>query len=332
MIGFTIVTHIAQIFLFLLPKRISNRIRENAGDLEIFVLRTNSLKTKQRMTLIEGFITTLLFDLALFGTSNWFINGFIVLFTKFQNGWDRPFRSSTKAKTEITEFCTRLNIQMAPWIWEKDIENYTCLNDFFTRKYAPEFMPKVGNGLVVSPACCTIKRYSNNDTMKYFLVKGCEYKIENIGLNAKDIDLYKKNDVVIGYLSPSDYHRVHSPIEGKCIHCKLEGANRYSTSVKYFDGKFNILNENKRLVVVIEASEKLRVAIVIIGGIGVNTIVFDPSMEGRQIAKGDELSTFRGGGSAFAMFSTILLPFVSQLDQDTLDRPVEVLVGESLTN
>ncbi len=81
----------------------------------------------------------------------------------------------------------------------------------------------------------------------------------------------------------------------------MEGENVDSASVKFFGGKFNLMNENKRLVVVLEDDkrndeEPLRVALVIIGGVGVNTITYDKSMVGKEFFKGEELSTFRAGG------------------------------------
>lgn len=87
--------------------------------------------------------------------------------------------------------------------------------------------------------------------------------------------------------------------KGKVVHCKLEGVDAPSASVKFFGGKFNLLNNNKRLVVVIEeedsSDDPLRVAIVIVGGVGVNTITYDDILN-KTVAKGDELSTFRAGG------------------------------------
>ena len=83
----------------------------------------------------------------------------------------------------------------------------------------------------------------------------------------------------------------------------MEDAHSPSASVKFFGGKFNLLNENKRLVVVLEedpshddGEDPLRVALVIIGGVGVNTITYDEKMIGKAIVKGQELSAFRAGG------------------------------------
>ena len=82
----------------------------------------------------------------------------------------------------------------------------------------------------------------------------------------------------------------------------MEGIHSPLASVKFFGGKFNILNNNKRLVVVIEDqsdandSNPLKVAIVVVGGVGVNTITYDGDLMDKIIEKGDELSTFRAGG------------------------------------
>ena len=210
---FAIGDAIANFILFLLPNRISTRIRQNISPRTILILRTN---TKQcngpHMTLFEGVFATLLFDMAIFGTNNILINGVIALFTSIQNSWDKPFASSDLATVQVTEFCNRLHIQQEPWIWEKEKGEYTSLNDFFSRSYAPSHFPSMGRGKVLSPACCTIQLYNNDTTMKSLLIKGCDYDIDRVGLPKIDLDKYSKNKVLIGYLSPKDYHRVHAPI------------------------------------------------------------------------------------------------------------------------
>ena len=79
---------------------------------------------------------------------------------------------------------------------------------------------------------------------------------------------------------------------------------------------------------------RFRVALVIVGGVGVNTITYDDGMVGRRLEKGQEVSTFRAGGSAFALFSTRPLELVEPLKERAADHGVhlEVLVGETLAN
>lgn len=332
--AFAIGEPIAKLLLFLFPHRWSDRIRQNTQDTDIYVLRTGSTTRKPRMTLIEGVFATILFDLALFGTSNALINNIIATFTKFQNSWDTQFSSKDKATTQIYEFCDKLNIMTCPWMWDKDIQEYTSLNDFFARTYNPRYFPPLGEAELVSPACCTLRRYHNMNGLRSLLIKSCEFNLDQIGLPTQDLNAYANNDIFLGYLCPSDYHRVHSPIEGKCIYCKLESSDSYSSSVKFFGGQFNILKDNKRLVMVIESSNEvgidfppLKVALVVVGGVGVNTIVYNEDMIGETIGKGKEVASFRAGGSAIVMFSSEPLDILSEFEEA---RPIEVLVGESL--
>lgn len=323
---------LSKIVLRLLPRRFSDRILCNCNDYVVYVLRTKSYKTKPRMTFMEAVFATILFDLALFGTCNPLINTIIRIFTSLQNSWDKPFSSKDEAASQVTEFCERLSIQQSPWIWEKPKEDYTCLNDFFSRTFAPRHFPSIGEAKVVAPACCTITRYEDDDSLKSILIKGCKYEIESIGLPREDVHLYRKNSVLVGYLSPTDYHRVHSPLSGKCVHCKMEGLDRKSASVKFFGGKFNILNENKRLIIIVESEENgIKLALVVIGGIGVDTITFNPNILGQKIIKGQELSSFRAGGSAIALFSSAPIKYDPDFEQgSSCNRHVEVQMGESL--
>lgn len=329
MLSFAVSDFVARILLWVLPHRLSSRIQENIDDIQVTQLSTMQTKTKPRMTLFEGVGATILFDLALFGTNNWFINFLIKLFTSFQNSWDTPLASDVAATAAITEFCQRLSIQQEPWIWEKAKEDYESLNDFFSRTYSPEHFPPLGSCDVLAPACCTMRSYRNNDGLESLLIKGCDYELANIGI--PDSASYANNHILTGYLSRSDCHRFHAPIPGKAVYLSLENEQALSASVKFFDGKFNLLNDNKRLVVVIEGAGNVRVALVIIGGVGVNTIVYDSNLE--TVHKGDLVGSFRAGGSAIALLSSKPLSYTHAFLEASADSSqVEVMIGENLAS
>lgn len=304
-------------------------------------LSSGCVRIKPRMTLIEAVGATILFDLALFGTDNAIVKFLIRKFTEFQNSWDKPYSDPEEAEQGITYFCEKLGIQQHPWIWDRPIDKYRSLNDFFTRTYHPSFAPVIGKADIVSPACCTLRIYRDDEGLRKLLIKGCEYKLEDVGIPHWQ-DYYDQH-VVIGYLGPSDYHRVHLPCSGKIVHLQLESASALSASVKFFEGRFNILNLNKRLVVIIEKEPQissasargppLRIALVIVGGVGVNSIIYDPDMLGRNARKGEEIATFRAGGSAIAMFSNQVVSWNKRLLELTRHgAQVEVMVGESLAD
>eukprot|EP00978_Attheya_sp_CCMP212_P039172 scaffold201381_cov47-Attheya_sp.AAC.1 len=335
---------VAKIVLYVLPRRWSDRIRDNCAEFDVWVYRTGTTRRKPRMTLFEGVGATLLFDLALFGTKNWMISLIIRTFTKFQNSWDTPFSSEQDATHQVLAFCRSLSIphDEEAWMWEFPPSQYTCLNDFFSRQYNAKYAPPIGTETLVSPACCTVSCYRDNSTLERLLVKGCDYQLNDIGLwPPEDVTSYGQHHVLLGYLSPSDYHRVHAPISGTCVHLALEDEQTRSASVKFFGGKFNLLNKNKRLVVIFEQSSKninkngkpLRVALVVIGGVGVDTIVYNSSrnMLGQFVQKGEEVAAFRAGGSAVAMFSNQSLDYDPKFLRACENGPVELLMGESLS-
>lgn len=343
------------LLMFVMPKRWADRIKSNAQPRDVLVFRTGLVHSKTRMTMVESAITTLLFDLALFGTNNRVINNMIRSFTKFQGQWNVPFASNAhrpktdaertarraQAAQNIYEFARALEIQVDPWVWDRAAGDYESYNDFFSRKYAAEgiFAWKVGSGNVVSPACCTATIYNNNCSLTRLLIKGCEYKIENVGIprehGQEDVrHTYGRHKILVGYLSPKDYHRVHAPVSGRCVHLKIENEDHQSASVKFFGGRFNLLNANKRLVCVIEQKNRpsQRACLVVIGGVGVNTIRFSTNLLGKFISKGDELATFLAGGSAFALFSNFNLQYSDRFvaEATNTERSVELMVGESL--
>lgn len=298
------------------------------------------------MTFPEGVFATLLFDLALFGTSNIFINTIIRCFTKYQNSWNREFNSKVHAKVQINKFCLQLHIPTKPWMWDKDIQDYKSLNDFFTRHYSKKYIPSIGTKKIVSPACCTLLRFPHLISLKSLLLKGCKFEAKQLGIPYQsNVDLfyfqsYIRNDILVGYLSPSDYHCIHTPVEGKVISCDLVDQYNDSSSVKFFQGKFNILNRNKRLVIILEIDEnpriyerrkKLRVALIIVGGIGINSIVYNKndSFIGKYLRKGEEVAQFHAGGSAIVIMTSDSMDYLDAFHEN---QPVQVLVGESLLN
>ena len=135
MLAFAILDYIVRGLVFLLPQIWRDRIKYNASEMQVFVVQSQKIKTKPRMTFVEAVFATILFDLALFGTDNILINFVIRRFTKFQNSWDNKFQNANEAEKEILDFCDKLQIQHEPWIWEKVITEYSSLNDFFSRRY-----------------------------------------------------------------------------------------------------------------------------------------------------------------------------------------------------
>jgi len=129
------------------------------------------------------------------------------------------------------------------------------------------------------------------------------------------------------YLSPADYHCFHAPVDGTILsvfpHASLASGHMvpgpakrsdvlhalleklpHSVSVKeYIFGSVNILTRNRRVVIVFAVGSEY-VAMVIVGGITVDSIRIDESVVqvGAQVHRGQYLGGFARGGSLIALF------------------------------
>lgn len=254
------------------------------------------------------------------------IHGFIYqciagYLTRWMRSADISFHSQNKnPEKEIRRFCVEHNISLADWKWNKQIQEYTCLNEFFMRKY--EHLD-IGAMDVVSPASAVFTRLNH---MPYN-IKGTQYTLQNCGVPS--IDDYINNNMYYLYLSPSDYHCFHSPIQGVVKNIvDYSKINTYSGSVKpdVVSVHPSTLTFNRRYVIIIE-NEHLKVAMVIIGGFIVDSIRIDPKIkESYKLEKGEYIGAFALGGSAILMLTTVPLQIPCQ------NVPIKFEVGQSACN
>lgn len=112
-----------------------------------------------------------------------------------------------------------------------------------------------------------------------------------------------------------DYHRYHAPVSGTIVHfseCEGPAAKKYadtwSHSVKpmvLHNAHFNILNENRRRVLVIQTASGMRVALLFVGAVQVDSITFDDRVRvGNTVTCGQDMGSFHFGGSTVVMFTS----------------------------
>jgi phosphatidylserine decarboxylase len=167
---------------------------------------------------------------------------------------------------------------------------------------------------VLSPADGRIESMARIEEGGSFLVKGRRYSVDELVGDAGHAKRLLGGVGFVVYLSPRDYHRVHSPVAGQIRRIRSMPGDYFPVNAIGLRHVDNLFCRNRRVAIEIEADGGLgRVTVVmvvamIVGRIttigsdardvpfGVHT--FDPPL---RIARGEELGVFHLGSTAVVL-------------------------------
>lgn len=206
----------------------------------------------------------------------------------------------------------------------RSVEEYATLAEFFTRELK-EGAREIAKNRIVSPVDGVLTdcgRISDG----LFYCKGESLSMMELINDSGFMSEIKDGYFSIHYLSPKDYHWIHSPVEGEIYQITRLPGTLYPVFEEMLCRKRNILCINERLNVFIRSGE-LRVCVSMIAAMGVGNIILNnkfkvyedveqPISSPVQIAKGEKLAVF-------ALGSTVVLAFNKV-------EPSENLVGKHL--
>ena len=255
----------------------------------------------------DAVIHVLLFRWQIFGINSKLFGRILTAMNAGYDCWDIPFEERGKqAEIEVLRYCRRYGIPETPWPWAKRAEDFETMNEWFTRSYRDGFLPDVPKHLrdkiVVAPATAVVTAFPSVKAMP-LIVKNDTFSIQGV---VPKPHLYEAHPCTLHYLSPADYHCYHAPMSGKIVTLDLRVDDDIPNSVtvkKYVFRYINILKRNRRVVIVIERPDGFRCAMVIIGGITVDSIRLEEGIEeGETIHVGQKVGAFARGGSSIALF------------------------------
>ncbi|MCE3010825.1 MAG: archaetidylserine decarboxylase [Proteobacteria bacterium] len=219
------------------------------------------------------------------------------------------------AQKVIREFGNFYNINFDEA--EKPVEEYRTLGEFFIRKLKPGLRP-LAESPVLHPADSEITQIGLIRKGQTVWAKGKNYSIPELLGDEVKASLYEGGLWVTYYLCPTDYHRVHSPLDGSVeeirhIPGKLWPVN--SWSVKSVDDLFSV---NERLVFHLQ-SRLGATALVMVGAtnVGKMTTSLDESFVTNQlesmgsvkayepaltVKRGDEMGIFHMGSTVIMLY------------------------------
>jgi phosphatidylserine decarboxylase len=212
---------------------------------------------------------------------------------------------------------------------------YTSFDAFFTRKLREGARVIEGDErTLVAPADGKIVDLGSADLHGSLQVKGKPYTLEELIGDAGWARELAGGGFCVVYLSPRDYHRVHSPISGKIVRVRAIDGDRYPVNAIGEEHVPQLFVKNRRVVVEVQSPVFGRCAVVLVGAmiVGRMTVVGidQPDVQGEhrpsppiELARGDELGRFHLG-------STVVLAIPKDRFGGFVRSTGEVSYGQSL--
>ena len=211
------------------------------------------------------------------------------------------------ARAVVSTYCKAYRVAMH----EADPEAlpYRSFDAFFTRKLKDGLRPIDGDErTLVSPADGRLSEIGRIEPHGAIRVKGQNYTLEELLGDAGWARELSGGGFGVVYLSPRDYHRVHSPVSGRIVRVRGIEGDRYpvnSIGERYVPGLFV---RNRRVTVEIASPQWGRVAVVFVGAmiVGRMTVVGidQPDVQGdhpvkppRPVERAEELGAFHLGST-----------------------------------
>lgn len=231
------------------------------------------------------------------------------------------FSRSKFSKILIPSYIRIFNIQTDEI--KKDVSEFTSLHDLFTREIkadAREIHEEAE--AVVSPVDSVLESFGAITTDSTFTVKGQQYGILDMLEKKSRVERYIDGKYMVLYLSPSHYHRIHSPIDGIVTERFTLGRKSYPVNqlgLKY--GKAP-LSKNYRKITEMQHEGK-HVAIVKVGAMWVNSIELIHERE--HLTRGEEMAYFSFGSTIVLLFEKDTFQFDA-----TLQAKQDITMGMKL--
>jgi phosphatidylserine decarboxylase len=233
----------------------------------------------------------------------------------------RRFARSGLSKVVVPSFAKIYKLNQDEM--EKALHEYHTLHDLFVRTLKKEArLVDENKNSVVSPVDAVIEDVGTIKETSEMFVKGKLYSIQEMLGNKQTATKYLNGTYMVLYLSPSHYHRIHSPVEGKIVKQWTLGTKSYPVNKMGLKYGVRTLAKNYRMITEINTTSG-HIAIVKVGAMFVNSI--EKTHKGMQLQKGEEMAYFSFG-------STVVLLFEKGIFQlePSIHTPKDIRIGEKI--
>lgn len=218
--------------------------------------------------------------------------------------------------------------------------DYNSLGEFFIRRLKPSARP-LSSQQLIHPCDSVIAQHGVMTDTVMIQAKGKDFTVEKLIKIPDAREKFINGYFLTYYLSPKDYHRVHSPVTGYITQIQYCVGDLWPVNQWALENVPELYSENERIYVEI-ATEDGPVGVVFVGATNVGSIVltfdrkiftnwklntmnksYEPPI---NIEKGEELGMFRMGSTVIVLYNKDLI----QKYKENLDIKPVVKIGQGL--
>lgn len=227
------------------------------------------------------------------------------------------------ARASVQAFARAYSIDMDEA--EKPLDAYESIGDLFTRRLRPGARP-IGTA-PVHPCDGLITECGRIEKLQMIQAKGKLYSVPELLRSSRQALAFEGGAYFTYYLCPTDYHRVHNPVDGRIEwSCHVPG-ELWPVNAWSVETIPHLFSTNERVAAVF-ATAKGRVAVVMVAATNVGNMqlafdenfatnalgdrhravrehVYDPPRDARA---GDEFGVFRMGSTAIVLYEKGMIP------------------------
>ncbi len=202
-------------------------------------------------------------------------------------------------------YCKAYDVELADCA---QTSGFGSFDAFFTRPLREGARPiQKGSSTVACPSDGRLESAGKIDESSTFVVKGRAYRVEELVGDAGDARRYVGGAGCVVYLSPRDYHRVHSPVDGVVRVVRSLPGDYFPVNDLGVRHVKNLLARNRRVAIAIDTPGLGRVTVVMVAamvvgritvsGIEARDVPFGEHLPDLAVEKGTEIGVFHLGST-----------------------------------
>ena len=197
---------------------------------------------------------------------------------------------------------------------ELELREYTTLGDLFARRLRPGVRPiDPAREALIAPCDGVVAARGTADDGVLVQAKGHTYQLAELVVDRARAEALHGGAYATIYLSPRDYHRVHSPLDAQLLGYDYVPGELWPVNPRVAARRSRLFARNERVVIWLDAPKLGVVAVVMIGASGVGNIRLAHAADsttwraagerrrielvGTRVGRGDELGAFRLGST-----------------------------------